>query len=170
MKQLNMFHSDADSPEGKKKIHHWKVYIDGASRGNPGAAGAGVYILKDNQFFAQHGFYLGTKTNNQAEYLALLLAIFELKKDVHADDKVHIISDSQLMIRQMKGEYRVKNEDLKILYTIGKRWLAGWHITLSHVLRAENVEADEMANVGVDKKIKPPHAFIENLKRENHSI
>jgi ribonuclease HI len=118
----------------------------------------------------QHGFYLGTKTNNQAEYLALLLAVFELKKDVKSTDKVHIISDSQLMIRQMKGEYRVKNEDLKLLYAIGKKWLAGWHVTLSHVLREENVQADEMANVGVDKKRKPPQAFIENLKSENHSI
>lgn len=169
MKQLNMFETE-DDIRVKNKVHHWKVYIDGASRGNPGAAGAGIYILKDNEFFAQYGFYLGTKTNNQAEYLALLLAVFKLEHLVKKNDKVHIISDSQLMIRQMKGEYKVRNEDLKILYTIGKRWISGWHVFLSHVLRAENVEADAMANVGVDKKIKPPQAFIENLKNENQSL
>ena len=172
MKQLNIFQSDAaDSGAVKKKAHQWKIYVDGASRGNPGDAGAGIYVIKDNQFFAQYGFYLGKKTNNQAEYLALLLALFVLRAKVQPFlDIVHIISDSQLLIRQMQGEYKVKNEDLKVLYEIGKRWLTSWKVTLSHVLREENVEADEMANAGIDKKRKPPQAFIEELNREKHTL
>jgi len=169
-KQLALFETESNSKAEKKEIHHWKIFIDGASRNNPGPSGAGVYILKDDQVFAKHGFFLGNKTNNQAEYLALLLGIFEIKKKVQPGDIIHIISDSQLLIRQMNGQYKVKNEDLKVLYSVAKRWLHGLHVKLSHVLREDNIEADAMANYGIDKKIKLPHEFMETLKRENQSI
>jgi len=169
MKQLGLFEVDVPQPE-KRKIQHWKIFIDGASRNNPGPSGAGVYMLKDNQVFAKHGFFLGNKTNNQAEYLALLLAIFELKKSMHPGDAIHIISDSQLLIRQMNGQYKVKNEDLKVLHGIASRWLAGLHAKLSHVLREDNVEADQMANHGIDKKNKLPQAFIEILKKDEQTL
>ncbi|MCX5922484.1 MAG: ribonuclease HI family protein [Candidatus Dependentiae bacterium] len=171
MKQLKLFDNDPHEQSTKKtEPAHWKLFIDGASRNNPGPSGAGIYILKDSELFQKHGFYLGSKTNNQAEYFALLLGLFIVKQHMQLHDTIHIISDSQLLVRQIKGEYRVKNEDLKTLHKFAKHLLHEMHAQMFHVLRIDNQEADEMANYGIDKKVKPPQAFIAMIKQHDVSL
>ena len=111
MKQLFLFDDLDNTQESsvKKKSILWQLYVDGASRNNPGPSGAGLCIFKDGEVAEKHGFYLGKRTNNQAEYLALLLGIFFLKKQISGGDFVEIVSDSQLLVRQLLGAYRVKN-------------------------------------------------------------
>lgn len=144
----------------KTEINNWKIFVDGASRGNPGESGAGVYILKNSQAFIKAGFYLGKKTNNQAEYLALLIALAELKEKISQGDNLEIISDSLLLIKQLAGYYAVKNEHLKELHKNAKQLLIGINCKFKHVLRAENTVADELANIGIDKK----HAIDKKIK------
>jgi len=171
MKQLNIF--DECIPE---KIPHkrgsviWKLFVDGASRKNPGIAGGGLYLLKNDEPFYQKGFFLGHKTNNQAEYLALLLGIFIVKKSMDLHDSLYIVSDSELLIKHLKGEYKVKNPDLKKLFDLAFILLAGVHYSFCHVLREYNTQADQMANDGIDKRIKVPEEFIKILHAHHISL
>lgn len=155
MKQLLLFEPLATEQKvSPVKAAHWKLFVDGASRNNPGPAGAGIYLLKDGIVVEKHGFFLGTKTNNQAEYLALLIGLFFVKQHMDPQDFLEVISDSQLLIRQLQGAYKVSHPELKPLFNAAKKILSDFsHITL-HVLRHENVHADRLANEGVDKKIK----------------
>ena len=146
----------------------WTLFVDGASRNNPGPSGAGIFIEKDGVVVIKQGYYLGIKTNNQAEYLALLLGIFVLSKYVQPGDRVHIISDSQLLVRQLTGVYKVRQPHLQPLYMLCKEKMHKFGATIAHVLRHENVEADAMANHGVDSKIFPPQQYIALL--QNHDI
>ncbi|KKP29614.1 MAG: RNase H family protein [candidate division TM6 bacterium GW2011_GWF2_30_66] len=169
MKQLNFLSNNSieskqDNSCEPDKVNYWKLSVDGASRNNPGKAGAGIYIIKNNEKFLCHGFSLGLKTNNQAEYLALLVGIFFLKKYLCEDDIVMIISDSQLMVRQMTGHYKVKNADLIPLFKLSKKLLYGINYNIAHVLRDENKEADEMANLGIDKGKRLPQDFLDMLQ------
>src|ERR1700733_1037262 len=106
MTQKNMSIFDSPPNPREKAYNHWKLFIDGAARNNPGPAGAGIYITKNDKPFKKLGFYLGVKTNNQAEYGALLLGLHALKATWDSRDHLDIISDSQLLVRQFKGEYR----------------------------------------------------------------
>ena len=94
MKQLFLFEEEKTKTVVSKKAH-WKIFIDGASRGNPGPSGTGVYVLKDGEHHASYAFYLGKKTNNQAEYYALLVALYfvlpETKQNKDRHDKIEII-------------------------------------------------------------------------------
>ncbi len=173
MKQLSLFETETqdrvtpreNSRDNKKKKHAWKLFVDGASRGNPGQAGAGVYLLKDGEKEYAHGFFLGKKTNNQAEYLALLLGVFQATKKMAPSDTLEIISDSQLLVRQIQGIYRVKNEELYKLHAKALDLLMPFSYTTKHVLRADNSLADALANEGVDKKIPVPHDFTNWLHK-----
>lgn len=128
----------------------WKAYIDGGSRGNPGKAGAGVYMLDgQNRPALAAGFYLGRKTNNEAEYQGLLNSLRLLK--AAGAEKIHVFSDSELLVRQINGEYRVKAPGLKPLFEQAKAGLARfgeWRIT--HVYREQNTMADSLANRAMD--------------------
>jgi len=165
MKQLNFLknlqNKDFSCKEGE--FNYWKLFIDGASRNNPGPAGAGIFLLKNDELVVKKGFSLGLKTNNQAEYLALLIGIFYLKKNMCKEDIAIIISDSQLLVRQMLGEYKVKNPDLRSLFRLSNQLLSGINYNIAHVLRYENKDADKMANVGIDKGKKLPKDFIDVL-------
>src|SRR5208282_5322045 len=90
-KQLSLFAlaaSMSDHTSPKKEIHKpWSIYIDGAARGNPGPAGIGIYVTDGTKAIIKHGYYLGKKTNNQAEYLALAVAVF-LIKNLCAEKKI----------------------------------------------------------------------------------
>lgn len=151
--QLCIFQSD------NKTAPVWKLYIDGAARNNPGPAGAGVVIIKDDQVIFQEGYSLGSKTNNQAEYLALLLGIWNARKYMGAQDHLIIISDSQLMVMQLNGVYRVKDEHLKKLFAVAQKLLVGVSCKVQHVLREQNKSADTMANKGIDENIPVPEEF-----------
>lgn len=162
MKQMSLF----DQPEKKEHVRdHWQLFVDGAARKNPGPAGAGVHILKNNKSFLKKGFFLGTKTNNQAEYAALLIGLYLLRGHMSLEDHIDIISDSELLVKQFKGEYRVKHPELKPLHLLAKKILADVHYSIAHVLRENNVIADEMANKGIDDKIKLPQEFLTLLRQ-----
>jgi ribonuclease HI len=130
------------------------INIDGGSRGNPGPAAAGVVIrsLPDRTIVHEAGYHLGHATNNVAEYNGLLKALDVVGRIAAYDGgKVLIQSDSQLMVRQVTGEYRMKSPDLKPLLEEAKAKLARlgpWQIR--HVMREENRRADELANMAMD--------------------
>ncbi len=129
------------------------IYIDGASKGNPGEAGAGVAITdgEGNKLF-EMSRYLGHKTNNEAEYCALLLGLEEAKR--MGGRSIRVFTDSELVERQINGLYRVRNPNLKPLYEAALRRLSEFP---SHAVQAipreENQEADYLANQAVEKKI-----------------
>jgi ribonuclease HI len=158
-------------PELREHFAYWKLFVDGASRGNPGPAGAGVYITKDDVPYLEKGYYLGTKTNNQAEYLAMLIGIYYLKKSIDPKrDVVLIVSDSQLLIRQMQGQYKVKHATLQPLHAFAHKMLRGVNCQFMHVLREYNTEADRMANRGVDDKKRVSVEFVALLREHDISI
>ena len=131
-----------------------KLFLDGASRGNPGLAGAGAYLIQDNKVLAEHSFFLNIKTNNQAEYLALLLGLIACKNFIkNNNNKLTIISDSELLIKQINKIYKVKNPELKKLYTIANKLLIDIDYKAKHVLRSNNKEADKLANDAIDKRV-----------------
>ena len=130
------------------------VNVDGASKGNPGESGIGVAIFdKDLNLINEACDYLGVATNNVAEYKALILGI-KLSTKYNAK-RVLFKADSELMVKQIKGEYRVKNAQLKLLFTEAQsllKKLPNWKIM--HVPREENKEADLLANKGVDMSVQ----------------
>ncbi|HSC25138.1 MAG TPA: ribonuclease HI family protein [Candidatus Babeliales bacterium] len=167
IKQLNFFTNTMAELE-TKQVSMWKMFVDGASRNNPGPSGAGIYIEKDGILEIKEGYYLGIKTNNQAEYLALLLGFFILVEHINRGDTIQIVSDSQLLVRQLMGVYRVKQPHLQPLHSICKEMMCQLGASIVHVLRHENSEADAMANYGVDGKVFPPKHYIALLK--HHGI
>lgn len=146
----------------EKKIHkpakHNKIeiFVDGASRNNPGPAAAGIFIKKNGAVFTKRGYYLNKKTNNEAEYLALVLAliILELSENLSNEDNIKIVSDSKLLISQLNGSYAVKKPELKKLHEVCKHYLRHTDHELKHVLRENNKVADALANKGLDDKIQ----------------
>ncbi len=140
-----------------------KLFVDGASRGNPGPSGAGIYLECGLDNSVKRGYYLGKKTNNEAEYLALLIGLFVAKKYSNTS-LMYVYSDSLLLVKQMQGEYRVKKPELQKLYALVKDASASLTCIFTHVFREQNQEADRLANYGVDKKIMLPDSFISLLK------
>jgi ribonuclease HI len=126
------------------------VHTDGAARGNPGPAGAGWVIeTADGELVEEGCAYLGELTNNQAEYEALLHALRAV--DPGPETEIEIRADSELMVRQLNGEYRVKNAELRPRYDAASRALSrAGSIRIGHVRRDENARADELANRAID--------------------
>lgn len=127
------------------------AFCDGGSRGNPGPSGFGVYIEDEHgRKLAELSEYLGIRTNNFAEYSGLLAALeFALRYD-HL--QLRVISDSELMVKQIKGQYKVKSPDLRPLYEEAKRRIRGLEsFQIQHVLRNKNKEADRLANEAMDR-------------------
>jgi ribonuclease HI/probable phosphoglycerate mutase len=128
-----------------------RLFTDGASRGNPGQAGAGAVLLDaDGEELAARSIYLGTCTNNVAEYKALLLGLDEALG--HGCTELAIALDSELIVRQIQGRYKVKNEVLLPLFQQVRERLDRfdtWSIT--HVPRTQNSRADQLANRGIDQ-------------------
>jgi ribonuclease HI len=165
VKQLGLFNdTSAPLPKQQQEPIQWTLSVDGASRNNPGPSGGGFYIEKNGILFIKDGYYLGKKTNNQAEYLALLLGLFVLSEHVQKNEAIHIISDSQLLVRQLSGIYKVKEPSLQKLHAICKARMHLLGATIAHVLRDQNTQADAMANHGVDSKNFPPKHYIALLK------
>lgn len=150
MKQLSFLSRSAASHPQNNSSEVIEVYIDGASRSNPGPAGAGIFIKKADTI-KKLAYFLGNKTNNQAEYLALVLALIYLKSG-----NVKIVSDSELLVKQIKGEYKVRNEGLKDLFILAEKLLENFSYKIAHVLREKNKEADKLANIAIDKKKEVP--------------
>lgn len=132
------------------------VYTDGGSRGNPGIAGFGVVVKNAGKVVYEYSKFLGITTNNQAEYEGLLHALSWLKGVRPAPSSVHFYSDSELMIRQLTGRYKVKSPLLSPLYTQAKAIIDSLShpIYFHHVLRHLNAEADILANRAMDSYVQ----------------
>lgn len=129
------------------------IFIDGGSRGNPGPAAAGVVIRDraDDCPLHEAGYFIGRATNNVAEYKALIKAL-EVGRQFESPS-LHIHSDSELLVKQMTGEYRVRSSDLVPLHAQAQSLLIeveAWQIR--HVPREANRRADELANLAMDRK------------------
>jgi ribonuclease HI len=132
----------------------WLLMVDGASRGNPGEAGCGAVILDENGAVVKElSRYLDRTTNNVAEYEGLLIGLEALLQ--LGAKKIVVKSDSQLLVRQLNGEYRVKDEKLKVLFERAKGLLRQFEsCRIVHVRREMNKLADRLANRGIDDTAK----------------
>lgn len=131
--------------------HYLVAFSDGGARGNPGPAGYGVVIQDEaGRKVASLSEYLGHQTNNVAEYQGLIAALEYAVKNGHPALK--LISDSELLVRQIKGIYKVKNATLQDLHARAKELIAKleW-FSIGHVLRGHNQEADRLANAAMDR-------------------
>ncbi len=125
------------------------VFIDGASRGNPGHAGCGAVIYGVGEGPVLLKKYLGHATNNAAEYNALIMALEKLRELGVKD--VHVNSDSLLLVSQVNGAYRVKNPGIRKLFRVYTSLAVNFdRITVTHVPREQNREADRLANLAID--------------------
>ena len=130
------------------------IYTDGGARGNPGPAGIGAVIYSEHKkILAEVSEYLGVATNNQAEYRALIAA-FRKAADLGAKE-LDCYLDSELVVKQLKGEYRVKDKDLARLFLdIHNLSLGFKKISYTHIPRERNIEADRLANEAMDRGMK----------------
>src|ERR1700687_901453 len=138
-------------PKAKAPEHHLIAHIDGGARGNPGPAGYGVLIQDESGHkVAALSQYLGHQTNNFAEYQGLIAALEYAVE--HGSKALKVISDSELLVRQIKGIYKVKNATLQELHGRAKQLIAQlqW-FSIDHALREHNREADDLANQAMDK-------------------
>lgn len=127
------------------------AYIDGGARGNPGPAGYGVVLQDESEKkIASLSGYLGHQTNNFAEYQGLIAALEYAIQ--HGYRALKVVSDSELLVRQIKGIYKVKNPTLQDLHARAKQLIRqlDW-FSIGHVLRGKNQEADRLANAAMDK-------------------
>jgi ribonuclease HI len=145
-------------PHGTKDLFHENkpercltAYSDGGARGNPGPAGYGVVIQDESgRKVAALSEYLGHQTNNFAEYQGLIAALEYAIQ--HGHKALKVVSDSELLVRQIKGIYKVKNATLQDLHGRARQLIAklDW-FSIGHVLRGKNQEADALANAAMDK-------------------
>lgn len=134
------------------------AHCDGGARGNPGPAGYGALIQDANgMVIAELSEFLGIRTNNYAEYSGLLGCLQFALDNNHR--RLRVVSDSELMVKQIQGKYQVKSPDLKPLYEEAKRRIAKLEkFEISHALRHKNKDADRLANEAMDRGMKRPHA------------
>ncbi len=130
----------------------YKLYSDGACRGNPGIGGAGAVVTDANENILWEGKqYLGHCTNNIAEYKALILGLKGALQNGYKNLEVHL--DSELLARQINGAYKVKNENLKDLMREIRSLLSAFEsVTVAHVARCHNAQADKLANLAIDEQ------------------
>lgn len=135
-------------------LNKFIISTDGAARGNPGPAAAAFVIqTPDGVIWAQEGVCLGKATNNKAEYTAVKNALEKLIKDFAQDlpTTVELRSDSQLLVNQLSGNFKVKNEDLKILfYEVKDLEKQVGEVRYLYIPRANNTLADKLANMALD--------------------
>jgi ribonuclease HI len=152
--QKSLFGGDADAPKPRAASPVVKANIDGGARGNPGPSAYGV-VVRDakGDVIAELSDYLGLQTNNYAEYSGLLAALEYAVKEKHLSFKV--FSDSELLVKQMKGQYRVKSPGLLELYEKARVLVRKLeHFSIEHVLREYNREADALVNQVLDSRAR----------------
>jgi probable phosphoglycerate mutase len=147
--------AEPDPPEKSAKPGAWiSAHCDGGARGNPGPAGYGALIQgPDGSVIAELSEFLGFRTNNYAEYSGLLGCLqYALE---HGHRRLRMVSDSELMVKQIQGKYQVKSPELKPLYDEAKRRIAKLEgFEISHALRHKNKHADRLANEAMDRGMK----------------
>jgi ribonuclease HI len=143
-----------DAPAPRATAATIKANIDGGARGNPGPSAYGVVVRNaKGEVIAELSDYLGNQTNNYAEYSGLLAALEFAVRENHLSFKV--FSDSELLVKQMKGQYRVKSPGLLQLYERARTLVRKLeHFSIEHVLREYNREADALVNQVLDSRVK----------------
>jgi len=142
-----------------------KVFTDGASRGNPGHSGIGIVIYDVNDFILKtYKEYIGETTNNQAEYIALIKSLEQIKKlqdemlpsNGEEIDSIEFYSDSELIVNQINFEYRVKEPELALLnnkfHVLAKKLNKPYSVF--YIERSKNKTADKLANMAIDSRLK----------------
>ncbi len=136
------------------------IYTDGGARGNPGPAGIGIVIDGLAGGKKTFGEYIGETTNNEAEYRALIVALQKLKKLAGKKklEQVDCYADSELMVKQLNGEYKVKDTNLRGLFMEVLKLKSEFKVPIlfHHIKRAQNAEADELLNQVLDKETGKP--------------
>ncbi len=135
-----------------REFHRITLYTDGSSLGNPGKAGVGIVIYnEDNKVIKRVAKFIGIATNNVAEYMAL---IYALEEALHLRVKeVECFLDSELLVRQLKGSYKVKDNKLKLLYHQVRHLESFFEsVNFYHINREGNKEADKLAKKGAKEK------------------
>jgi ribonuclease HI len=143
----------AAAAEDAERARRTRLYTDGAARGNPGPAGAGAVIISpDGHIVARIGKFLGDSTNNVAEYMGLILGLKRAK--AMGIKELDVFSDSELLVRQLAGDYAVKADHLKPLHDEAKALLGAFSaIHVRHIPREENAQADAMSNRAIDERL-----------------
>jgi len=128
-----------------------EIYIDGASKNNPGDASCGVVMFKEGKKVKESSVYIGKNTNNFAEYTALVIALIEA---LHLGElNIKVFSDSQLLVNQIRGKYRVRRGSLYALYKVVKILIDKFEkFSIDYVPRSKNKEADKLANMALTLK------------------
>lgn len=130
-----------------------ELYTDGGSRGNPGPAGIGGVLKLAGRKTVELSKYIGRATNNQAEYRAFIAGLKLAQKNKVNDLTCYL--DSELIVKQIKGEYRVKDAGLKVLWQEAKEIISLFEkVTVRHVKREKNEQADKLVNIALDNEIK----------------
>jgi len=128
-------------------MRHFEIFIDGASKGNPGPSGIGVVICHQGQVIKNISNYIGQATNNIAEYTALIYALQEAL--ILKAESLKINTDSQLLARQLNKIYKVKHENIINLYNQANRLITAFKkVDINHIRREENRGADKLADLG----------------------
>jgi ribonuclease HI len=131
------------------------LYTDGGARGNPGPAAIGYVLTMAGRDAIEHGEFIGRATNNQAEYTALRRGIERARRE--GVDELNCFLDSELVVKQMAGDYRVRDADLKPLYADVCGLLDSFaRVTFNHVRREKNKRADKLVNHALDQKQNTP--------------
>lgn len=133
---------------------HYTIHTDGGARGNPGPAGIGAVIESQGRKILLKKF-IGPATNNQAEYQALILALEHILADMAGQGgltTIYCFLDSELIVQQLNGKYKIKNEGLKPLYQQVQSLIGHFHeVKFQHLPRSENQEADLLVNQAIDQ-------------------
>ena len=137
--------------------HSFIIHTDGGARGNPGPAAIGVVIEGGSVGKKEYGEYLGETTNNEAEYKAVIFALKKLKQLVGASESkssnVEVVLDSELLERQLNGEYKIKEKNLQNYFVEVWNLKSDYgSVSFKHVLRGENVDADRIVNGVLDRE------------------
>jgi ribonuclease HI len=140
-----------------KKGTRWRLNTDGAAKGNPGPAGAGwVLFNEETGITLKDGRFLGEATNNEAEYQALLIGLEQSL--IHGAKEIVVQMDSELLVRQINGVYKVRNPRLSVFFEKAKDLLRKFSkYDIMHIPREQNREADRMANEAIRRRNQSPH-------------
>jgi ribonuclease HI len=147
-------------PEAKPRAAAFQANIDGGSRGNPGPASYGVVVRNERgEIVAKLKKYIGRMTNNVAEYYGLIAALDYAQS--HGVRALRVESDSELLVRQMRGHYKVKSPDLRPLFERAKKMSQTFEsFRIDHVYREQNAEADALANEALDDTSGKPTSSV----------
>lgn len=129
----------------------YDIYVDGASQGNPGQSGIGVIICEGDNIIKNISEYIGITTNNIAEYVALIYGLQEALIGNLKD--ININTDSELLYKQIKGQYKVKDSDLSLLHKLASHLIGGFKsVDINNIPREKNKGADKLATKAIEKR------------------